>query len=349
MIESPLIHAINRIRREHGDDLLILGHHYQDSSVVAICDVVGDSLELSRQAAASKATRIVFCGVRFMAETADILVRGPLGEDIGRKVYLPALGAGCPMAEMAEVPALEAAWTHLATVDPSAHYRPVVYVNSTAEVKAFCGRHGGSACTSGNGAQILKHFLDAGDKILFAPDQHLCSNILHALGYRSDALALWKRALPNGGLTPEQIRAARLIAWDGCCVIHAGLTTADVVRARAATPDAQLLIHPEAPLETVAQAEMAGSTKAIIDAIERAPAGGKYLIGTEQHLVQRLIDSYPQLEIHPLRPIVCQNMSKTRLEQVLYVLETFPETHRILVDASLVLDARACVQKMLSL
>lgn len=341
--------AIDAIRREAGDTLLILGHHYQDSAVVAHCDAVGDSLELSRIAAASDARTIVFCGVRFMAETADILVRGPNGEDLGRRVYQPAPSAGCPMADMACAEALENAWSRIADADPAARWVPVVYVNSTADVKAFCGRHGGSACTSGNGLRVLRHFLEQGAKILFAPDQHLCANILRTLGYADADCALWQRELPDGGLTPEAIRRARVIAWSGCCPIHAGFTSEDVAAARNALPGATLLIHPEAPSPVAAQAEMAGSTKEIIAAVEAAAPGGSYLVGTEQHLVERLAAAHPELCIRPLRPIVCEDMGKTTPEDLLVTLRDRPESRRVTVDASLVRDARACVERMLAL
>lgn len=348
MDSEQLVSEINRLRAEAGDKILILGHHYQDSAVVQICDAVGDSLELSRIAAASSAEKIIFCGVKFMAETADILSRGSAGEPIGRSVYLPAPQAGCPMADMAAADALEAAFAQLTAADPEATWIPVVYVNSTADVKAFCGRHGGSACTSGNGKVILKHYLDQGAKIFFAPDQHLCTNILHELGYPPEAALLWNRELSDGGVTAEAVRAAKLVAWNGCCPIHAGYTVGDVEAARALHPGARLLIHPEAPVAVCTLAEETGSTKGIIDEVKAAPAGAKLLVGTEQHLVSRLIETYPQHEIHPLRPIVCDDMGLTTLEQVYTVLTQWPESCRIQVDPALVPDARACVERMLA-
>ncbi len=349
MTEQTLISAIREQKATWGDRLLILGHHYQDASVVSICDAVGDSLELSRIAAETTAERILFCGVRFMAETADILARDADGHFCGRCVYQPAPDAGCPMADMATGPALEEAWSLLKEIEPRTNWVPIVYVNSSAEVKAFCGRHGGSACTSGNGRSVVKHFLDKGAKILFAPDQHLCTNILRELGYPKEAVALWHRDVPNGGLTKDEILRARLIAWDGCCPIHAGYTRDDIARARAQYPNAQLLIHPEAPSPVAALAERVGSTKAIIDAVNRSDAGRTLLIGTEDHLVRRLMATHKELDIHPLRPIVCEDMGKTTLEQILTVLQTWPEECRVTVPDNYVLDARACVERMLAL
>lgn len=349
MTAQTIFDAIQKEKEAWGDRLLILGHHYQDSDVVALCDAVGDSLELSRIAAASKAERIIFCGVRFMAETADILVRDAAGRSCGRSVWQPAPDAGCPMADMATSPALEAAYAHLCALEPQTTWVPIVYVNSSAEVKAFCGRHGGAACTSGNGHHVVRHFLDQGAKILFAPDQHLCSNILRELGYPPESVALWQREVPEGGLTPEQIHTARLVAWDGCCPIHAGFTVADVMAARAAHPGATLLIHPEAPTHVARLAEHRGSTKAIIEAVQRAEPGSSLLIGTEDHLVQRLAKNNPELHIAPLRPIVCDDMGRTTPEQILNVLQNWPERAHIVVPDELVPDARACVERMLAL
>ncbi len=349
MTEAEIVGAIGALRRQWGGRLLILGHHYQDSAVVSLCDAVGDSLELSRIAAASEAERIVFCGVRFMAETADVLTRSRDGSDNGRRVYQPAPEAGCPMADMATAPALESAWAALAAAAPEARWVPVVYVNSSAEVKAFCGRHGGAACTSGNGHRVLRHFLEEGAKILFAPDQHLCTNILRELGYPQDAVAVWRRDLPDGGLSPEIIRRVRAVAWDGCCPIHAGYTVGDVASARAEAPGATLLIHPEAPSPVAAQADRTGSTKAIIEAIARAEPGDRFIVGTEQHLVARLAADHPGLSIRPLRPIVCEDMGRTTPRQLLRVLREWPEECLVRLPETLIADARACVERMLAL
>lgn len=339
---------IRQCKESWGDRLLILGHHYQCSEVVACCDAVGDSLELSRLAADSTAERIVFCGVRFMAETADILSRAEDGRPCGRSVWLPDPGAGCPMADMATEPALEAAWQALSEVagEPLV---PVVYVNSSAEVKAFCGRHGGAACTSGNGRRVVKHFLDQGKRIFFAPDQHLCTNILRELGYPPSAVGLWRRGLELGGLSAEQIRAARLIAWDGCCPIHAGYTVQDVSTARAQHLGARLLIHPEAPAAVASLADQTGSTRAIIDAVRRSDENETLLIGTEQHLVDRLARDYPSKTILPLRPIICEDMDRTTPAQLLDLLTRWPEECQVQVPDAIVPDARVCVERMLAL
>lgn len=349
MTQTEKMAAIADARAQWGERLLILGHHYQASEVVACCDAVGDSLELSRIAAASHAERILFCGVRFMAETADILCRDALtGKASGRSVWQPAPSAGCPMADMANGDALEAAWQRLREIAPEVPLTPIVYVNSNAAVKAFCGRHGGSACTSGNGHRVVQHFLSLGHRLFFAPDQHLCTNIMRELGYAPDAVALWQRALPDGGLTEAQVRKARLIAWDGCCPIHAGYTLEDMAAARRAHPEAQVLIHPEAPSAVAATADKTGSTKGIIETIAQASKDAAFIVGTENHLVTRLQQTSDR-KIYPLRPIVCEDMGLTTLDNILHVLQTWDEAYRVRVEDDLVLDARACVERMLAL
>lgn len=339
---------IDQIREAWGDRLLILGHHYQDSEVVAVCDAVGDSLELSRLAANSKAERIIFCGVRFMAETADILIRDAEGKSNGRHVWQPAPDAGCPMADMADGATLEAAWQRIAALSNDRPLTPIVYVNSNAEVKAVCGKHGGSTCTSGNGRNVVKHYLKLGHRILFAPDQHLCTNIMRELGYPKEAVAIWHRHLPDGGLTDDQIRAAQLIAWDGCCPIHASYTVGDVAAARAAYPTAELLIHPEAPAAVASLADQTGSTKGIIDTIARAEPDQTFIVGTEEHLVRRLAQR-KEPKIVSLRPIICEDMGLTTPEQLLHVLKTWDDACKVTVPDELVLDARASVERMLAL
>jgi quinolinate synthase len=252
------------------------------------------------------------------------------------------------MADMADGPTLEAAWLYLSKVATDCPLTPIVYVNSSAEVKAVCGKHDGSACTSGNGKRVVKHFLKQGHRILFAPDQHLCTNIMRELGYPAEAVAIWHRDLPKGGLTDEQMRSARLIAWDGCCPIHASYTTGDVMAARAAHPNAELLIHPEAPSPVAALADQTGSTKHIIEAIHRADLDREFIVGTEEHLVNRL-KQLPGRTIFSLRPIQCVDMGLTTLEQILHVLETWDDDCRVVVPDELVLDARACVERMLAL
>ncbi len=338
-----VIQQIQAIRKAMGEDLVILGHHYQASEILQCADFCGDSLELSRKAAQSTARRIVFCGVRFMAETADILTHG-------RAVYQPAPEAGCPMADMAAGDALERAWQALAALDPATALVPVVYVNSTADVKAFCGRRGGSACTSGNGEAVIRHFLASGARIFFAPDQHLCANIMHDLGYPDSAVALYDPALPGGGLAPEAFRAARLIAWKGCCPIHCSYKIGDVAEARRRWPGCEIMVHPESPEAVTRAADCHGSTRAIIAWIAAAADTEKtYVIGTEESLVARLAKDNPRLKIRSLRKTLCRDMTLTTPEKLLRVLESWPEEALVRVPDALVPDARLCVERMLAL
>ncbi len=335
---------IQHIRKEMGEDLLILAHHYQPNDIMPFVDCTGDSLELSRIAAQSKAKRIVFCGVRFMAETADILVRDAEGFSNDRLVFLPAPEAGCPMADMATADALQAAWHHLRKADPQSKLVPLVYVNSSAQVKAFCGQHHGSSCTSGNGTEVVKHYIDKGYKIFFAPDQYLCSNIMHDLGYGDEVVV---RYSPD--LTDEAIQNATLIAWPGCCPIHQKYTREDVEAHRAKDPHVQIMVHPESTESVTRAADHHGSTKDIINWIRTVPPTTHCVIGTEQKLVKRLMATYPERKIEPLKPIFCPDMALTTPERLLHVLENWPTETLVHVDDALVKDAKACVEQMLAL
>ncbi len=332
---------INNIRAEWGTRLLILGHHYQVSQVLAHVDFRGDSLELARRAAERRdAERIVFCGVRFMAETADILT-GP-----EQAVYMPDTTAGCPMADMADEMEIEAAWQRLLRV--GGDWVPIVYVNSSVEVKALCGRLGGSACTSGNAARVLRPELEAGRRILFVPDEHLAVNTLHDLGYPDDAAAVYDPRLPDGGLSDGDLEGARLVAWKGYCHVHTAFTEDHVRRVRAAHPEARVIVHPESPREVVRAADASGSTSEIIRFVEKAPDGAVIVIGTELHLVRRLAETHARrLRVYALTPSSCPNMAKTRPEALCRLMETWPATQRIRVRDDIARDARLCLERML--
>lgn len=334
---------IEALRREWGSRLLILGHHYQRGNVVRHADIRGDSLELSREAARHpEAERIVFCGVRFMAETAAILCAPR------QSVFMPATTAGCPMADMADAPAMEAALASLRRHDP--RWRPVVYVNSNVAVKACCGRHDGSACTSGNAARVLEWALRDGGRVLFLPDEHLGRNTARDLGLPDEDVALYDPALPDGGLTPAQARAARVAVWKGFCIVHVAFTLEHIRALRASLPGVRVIVHPETPREVVAAADAHGSTAEIIRYVEAAPAGAVIAIGTEFNLVQRLAEQYAgRLTIKALRPSVCANMAKTNEENLLELLETWPESARVAVAPAPADAARRALARMLSL
>ncbi len=333
---------ISRIRDSWGKRLLILGHHYQRSSVVAHADEVGDSLELARKASARPdAERIVFCGVHFMAESADILSRPE------QALYMPDTGAGCPMAEMADIAGLEQAW---ADIGGDADWVPVVYVNSTAAIKAFCGRHGGSACTSSNAPRVFQWALAQGKRILFLPDEHLGANTAHDLGIPDEQIAVFDPALPVGGVAPDALARVRVLVWKGYCIVHKAFTLDQIETVRRLLPAARIIVHPEAPKEVVRAADAHGSTAQIIDYVAAAETGATIVIGTELNLVQRLAERHRgRVMVKALRPSVCANMAKTTERNLLALLQTWPDGNRVRVDAAVAADARVCLETMLAL
>ena len=333
---------IEIIRKEWGGRLLILGHHYQSPDVLRHADVIGDSLELARKAAASKAERILFCGVHFMAESADILTTP------AQSVYMPEPGAGCPMASMADDLQVEKAWAFLNQQGDA--WLPVVYVNSTARIKAFCGRVGGSACTSSNAPKVFQWALDQKKKIFFLPDIHLGINSAHDLGIPDDHTAIYDYQKPNGGLTPETLKNVRVLVWGGYCPIHVNFTIADVQAARASWPDAKIIVHPETPKEIVRMVDAHGSTAQIIKYVQAAPAGSTIVIGTESQLVKRLAEEYKgRLTIKMLKGSFCPNMAKTNEPNLLRVLRDWPDRNRVSVPSNVAAEARSCLERMLAL
>jgi len=334
--------AIEAIRKELGTQLLILGHHYQDGAVLQHADVIGDSLELARAAAAGKAERIVFCGVHFMAESADILTTP------AQSVYMPETSAGCPMAEMAGDLQVEKAWALLQ--ERGKDWAPVVYVNSTARVKAFCGRHGGSACTSSNAPKVFQWALGQRQRVFFLPDEHLGANTAHDLGIPEEHIAVFNYRQPNGGLTPAQLDKAAVVVWGGFCPIHVVFTVDQVQDIRARWPDAKIIVHPETPKEVVRLCDAHGSTAQIIKYVESAPDGATIFVGTESHLVRRLAEKHKdRLTVKVLHSSVCPNMAKTNGQNLLTVLRDWPHNRLVRVPASVAAEARLCLERMLAL
>ncbi len=333
---------IEAIRRQSGSQLLILGHQYQGPDVLAHVDVIGDSLELARKAAASSAERIVFCGVHFMAESADILTRPD------QHVYMPETGAGCPMADMADASAVDRAWSFLRRNGDG--WLPVVYVNSTATVKAFCGKNGGSACTSSNAPRVFQWALKQDRKIFFLPDIHLGINSAHDLGIPDEETAIYDYRRPDGGLSAADLHRSRILVWGGFCPIHVNFTVADVQAARSNWPDAKIIVHPEAPKEVVRMADAHGSTSQIITYVRNAAPGSTIVIGTESQLVKRLASEFKdRLSIRMLKGSFCPNMAKTNETNLLRVLRDWPDRNRVRVAQYLAADARLCLERMLSL
>lgn len=339
-----------------GDRVFVLGHHYQRDEVIQFADVTGDSFKLARDAAARPdAEYVVFCGVHFMAESADILT-GP-----EQQVILPDLAAGCSMADMARLPQVEAAWEALAAAGVQDQVVPVTYMNSSADIKAFCGRNGGVVCTSSNADVALEWAFDRkggltnGAKVLFFPDQHLGRNTaVLQMGVPLEKCVVWNPHLPGGGLTAEQLRDATMILWKGHCSVHGRFSKDVVDELRVKHPHVQVLVHPECPHDVVLSADLVGSTEFIIKTIEAAPAGSTWAIGTELNLVQRLARAHPDKNILFLDRNVCycSTMNRIDLPHFVWAMESLVDgvvVNRVEVDPDTERDALVALQRMLDL
>jgi quinolinate synthase len=317
---AELQQRIEAVRQELGDALLILGHHYQQDEVIAHSDLRGDSYKLSQMAADSAACKtIVFCGVHFMAETADILANRPekLQERNGRRVdvILPDMAAGCSMADMAGIAQVEAAWDDMSEVIDTEKVIPVTYINSAASLKAFCGKQGGIVCTSSNARAVLEWAFERGERVFFFPDQHLGRNTALGMDIDESQMPVWDPyAMELGGNTDDGIRNSRVILWKGHCSVHQMFRAEHVHNFREQHPGIQILVHPECPREVNDLADVSGSTGKIIQTVRNSPAGTKWAIGTELHLVNRLKAEHPEQEIHFLSPVVCMCATMYRID-----------------------------------
>ena len=337
-------------RKILGDDLLILGHHYQRDEIIEWADVRGDSFKLSQQAAeATNAKYIIFCGVHFMAESADILT----SDD--KIVILPNMSAGCSMADMANSGQVESCWEDLAEATNTTKVIPITYVNSTAALKAFVGRNGGSACTSSNAGRIVKWALDRGEKLLFFPDQHLGRNTAVKLGLDTEKdMLLWDPNKPFGGVTPEEVKAKRVLLWKGHCSVHARFNVGQIEKAREQFPDIQVIVHPECPLDVVEAADLNGSTEVIINTIRQSPPGSTWAVGTEINLVNRLAQEMPDRKIFCLDPVVCpcSTMYRIHPQFLLWVMEGLVAgevRNQVKVPADIAKDAKISLERMLTI
>lgn len=300
--EQAAVARIERAKALLGDDVVILGHHYQRDEVVRFADFLGDSYQLSREGAKVAAKYIVFAGVHFMAESADILGRDD------QVVILPNMNAGCSMADMANLNQVLTAWAELEDVlggDPAETIMPITYMNSAANLKAFVGKYGGTVCTSSNARGALDWAFAQREKVFFFPDQHLGRNTGKAMGIPLEQMVLWNPFKPYGGLTDDQIRNARIILWQGHCSVHQQFRPEHVDMWRKQHPDINILVHPECMMEVVDKADYVGSTSYIIDKVTAAPAGSKWAIGTEMHMVNRLKDEQPDKLVALLSPFSC--------------------------------------------
>jgi quinolinate synthase len=317
---AELQHRIQRVRDEFGSRLLILGHHYQQDEVIALADLTGDSYQLSQMAAASADCRyIAFCGVHFMAETADILANRPekLTERGGERVtvILPDMAAGCSMADMAAIHQIEDAWEQLGEVIDTADITPVTYINSAASLKAFVGKHGGIVCTSSNAKAALDWSFARTKRVMFFPDQHLGRNTALGMGIPIEQMPVWDPYADElGGSTGEQIKSSRVILWKGHCSVHQMFRPEHVASFRKNHSGIKILVHPECPREVFELADESGSTGKIIKTVDAAPPGTKWAIGTELHLVNRLKQEHPEQEIHFLSPVVCMCATMYRID-----------------------------------
>ncbi|MEX0687291.1 MAG: quinolinate synthase NadA [Pirellulales bacterium] len=318
--DEVLQERIEAGRRRLGSRLVILGHHYQQDGVIAHADLQGDSYQLSRTAAErADCEAIVFCGVHFMAETADILANRPeaVAARGGRRVtvVLPDMAAGCSMADMAGIDQVEDAWQDLGTIVDTTDITPVTYINSAASLKAFCGRHGGIVCTSSNARAVLDWAFARTKRVLFFPDQHLGRNTARAMGIPLEAMALWNPHDPTlGGNSRDQLERSRVILWQGHCSVHAMFRPEHVDAVRAHLPGVRILVHPECSMEVVDKADLVGSTSFILRQVEEAPAGTAWAIGTELHLVKRLEKNHPEQTIRFLSPTVCMCATMYRID-----------------------------------
>lgn len=301
------------LKEELGDRLTILGHHYQRDEVIQFADFQGDSYKLSLEAASqTKADYTLFCGVHFMAESADILGAPH------QRVILPNLEAGCSMADMANGDDVAAAWATLESLG-IAGVVPVTYMNSSADIKAFCGRNGGIVCTSSNAMRVYDWAFERGDKLMFFPDEHLGRNTAIKKGIPEGEMVVWDPFLPLGGNTEQQLKAARIFLWKGYCSVHARFSTEQIEKAREDFPDVNVIVHPECRAEVVQAADLDGSTEFIIEAIRRAPSGTTWAVGTEINLVRRLQGQMPDKTIFCLDPVICPCSTMYRIHPA-YIL-----------------------------
>ena len=345
--DNSLDERIGRAKARLGRDVVILGHHYQRDEVVKFADFRGDSLKLSYQAAEADGRYIVFCGVHFMAESADILRREH------QAVILPDLNAGCSMADMADIGQVEACWSELSSVG-GLKVIPITYMNSTAAIKSFTGERGGAVCTSSNAAVVMKWAYERGEKVLFLPDEHLGRNTAFRMGIPLNQMIVWDPYEEFGGNSPDAIRAARVILWKGYCSVHQRFTPRHVERVRREHPGIRVIVHPECRFEVTQAADLIGSTEGIIKAITASPSGSHWAVGTEIHLVNRLSKELPNHRVMSLDPsvCVCTTMFRITPQHLLWALDNLVAgnvVNRISVDERTRHFARVALDRMLAL
>ncbi|MQF96053.1 MAG: quinolinate synthase NadA [SAR202 cluster bacterium] len=346
---EELDQRIGEARKKLGKSVTILGHHYQREEVIKYADFQGDSFLLSQEAASRpEADYIIFCGVHFMAETAGILAAPH------QRVILPNITAGCSMADMAPMDDVEDAWADLEDVLGPGGITPLTYMNSIAGIKALCGRNGGAVCTSSNATAALEWAFEQSGRVFFLPDQHLGRNTALKLGVPLDEMVVWNPFRQLGGNTPEQLKNAKMVLWQGHCSVHTRFTIGQIESARALHPDINIIVHPECPMETVQAADLVGSTEFIRDQINSAPAGSKWGVGTEVSLVNRLAINNPDKTVFCLDPVTCPCSTMYRIHPayLLWMLDGLLEgnvLNEITVPEEVKRDSQIALQRMLSL
>ncbi len=339
-----LIDKIKTLKNELGKKIIILAHHYQRKEIVDLSDCSGDSFELSQKAAYDNdAEYIVFCGVYFMAESAAILA----GEN--QTVQIPDDDAGCWMSEMAESVLVEDAWKQVINITGKDSVTPMVYMNSDAAIKAHCGKNNGIICTSSNAHKAFKWAFQRREKIFFFPDEHLGRNTGNRMGLAPGEMILWDRDKPLGGNSEQEIKDAKVILWNGYCLVHTRFTVEQMEEKRKAFPDAKIVVHPECTQDVVNIADAVGSTSFIVNYAKEAAAGSEIIIATEVNLIERLAILHPDKKILPLISSICPNMAKINLENLLWTLENIGKVNLVNIPEEIKSDAKIALDNMLSL
>jgi quinolinate synthase len=340
--EEHLIERIRDHKQRMGSDLVILGHHYQRPKITQLSDFVGDSYGLSEKASHSQGLHIVFCGVRFMAESAAILCQPT------QSVYHPDPDAGCPMADMANMEQVEKAWSTIQKWQ-TRKVIPVTYMNSTADLKAFCGEREGIVCTSSNAEKIYHWAFERGEKIFFFPDEHLGRNTGKKLGIPTEEMVLWDPKKENGGLTAEQVRQAKVILWAGHCPVHMEFKARDIKHVRKYFKNCKVVVHPECEKEVVALADAAGSTEFIVKYVSQQPPKSTTFVGTEVNLVTRLQQMFPDRRVFKLQRSLCLTMYQINLSNLCYTLEHLEELEKVELPQGIKQNAKVALDRMLAL
>jgi quinolinate synthase len=348
--DPHLVERAIAARTALGSKAMVLGHHYQRDEVIAFADIRGDSFKLAQAAADNRdAEFIFFCGVHFMAESADILTSK------NQKVILPDLAAGCSMADMATASQVDNCWQILTKLGVANKTIPITYMNSSAAIKAFTGENNGAVCTSSNAMRAMKWAFDKGEKVLFLPDQHLGRNTaVLSLGLKLEDCVLWNPWKPNGGLTDDQIKKAKVILWRGHCSVHGRFSVENINQVRAKISGVKVLVHPECQHDVVSNADVVGSTEMIIKTVKESPAGSKWAVGTELNLVQRLANENPDKQVVFLDKTVCycSTMNRIDLPHLVWVMESLVNgrlENQIVVEEKIAKYAKVALERMLAL